>query len=288
LNFARPSKLRTLLVLGRVSNLPTIWSNCLAGWWLGGAGQWVQLLWLGASVSSLYLGGMFLNDAFDAGFDRLHRRNRPIPSGAIDEKEVWQWGCAWLVMGAVGLVWISRTTALLTLVLSACILLYNALHKMVAIAPLLMGACRFLVYLVAASVANNGITGYGVWAGLALAVYVAGLSYLARKESFHAPVNYWPAFLLGAPLLLALLVDDGPYRRDGCTLSVILGVWILWALRYTFGQGHPNLGLTVSRLLAAIALVDLLAVADLTTPWIGLFVIWFVLALLFQRFIPAT
>ena len=28
------SQLRTLLILGRVSNLPTVWSNCLAGWWL--------------------------------------------------------------------------------------------------------------------------------------------------------------------------------------------------------------------------------------------------------------
>ena len=30
------SFLRTILILGRVSNLPTVWSNCLAGWWLGG------------------------------------------------------------------------------------------------------------------------------------------------------------------------------------------------------------------------------------------------------------
>jgi 4-hydroxybenzoate polyprenyltransferase len=288
LNFARPSKLRTLLVLGRVSNLPTIWSNCLAGWWLAGAGHWGRLLMLCAFVSFIYIGGMFLNDAFDAGFDRSHRRNRPIPSGAIDEKEVWRWGWAWLITGAAGLVWISRTTALLTLILSACILLYNALHKMVVIAPLLMGACRLLVYLVAASVTAIGITGYCVWAGLALAIYVVGLSFLARKESLRAPVNYWPAFLLGGPLLLALLVDNGPKQSDGCTLSVMLGVWILWALRYTFGAEHPNLGLTVSRLLAGIALVDMLAVADLGTPWIGFFVLWFVLALLFQRFIPAT
>ena len=26
---------RALLVLGRVSNLPTIWSNCLCGWLIG-------------------------------------------------------------------------------------------------------------------------------------------------------------------------------------------------------------------------------------------------------------
>ncbi len=231
---------------------------------------------------------MFLNDAFDAGFDRAHRRSRPIPSGAIEEKEVWQWGFALLIAGAAGSVGISRETALLTIILSGCVLLYNALHKMVAIAPVVMGVCRFLVYLLAASVAANGITGYCVWAGLALAVYVMGLSFLARKESLRVRVNYWPAFLLGAPILLALLMDDGPKQWDGWTLSLMLAVWILWALRYTVGGESQNWGLTVSRLLAGIALVDMLAVGDLTAPWIGLFAGWFVLALLFQRFIPAT
>ena len=35
----QPSNLRTLLVLGRASNLPTVWSNCFAGWLLGGGGE---------------------------------------------------------------------------------------------------------------------------------------------------------------------------------------------------------------------------------------------------------
>src|SRR5213594_1545943 len=30
---------RTLLILGRASNVPTVWSNCLAGWLLGGGGS---------------------------------------------------------------------------------------------------------------------------------------------------------------------------------------------------------------------------------------------------------
>src|SRR5260221_167869 len=44
-------KLRTLLILGRVSNLPTVWSNCLAGWWLGGGGNFwkLPLLFFGIS-----------------------------------------------------------------------------------------------------------------------------------------------------------------------------------------------------------------------------------------------
>src|SRR6187549_3121603 len=92
---------RTLLVLGRVSNLPTVWSNCLAGWWLGGGGNSVKLPFLLLGVSLLYVGGMFLNDAFDEPFDRQHRKERPIPSGKISAGLVWRWGFALLAVGEV-------------------------------------------------------------------------------------------------------------------------------------------------------------------------------------------
>jgi len=90
--------LRALLTLSRVSHLPTVWSNCLAGWWLGGGREITRncrCCFFG--VSSLYLGGMFLNDAFDADFDRQRRAERPIPSDVISLQAVWRWGLAWLV-----------------------------------------------------------------------------------------------------------------------------------------------------------------------------------------------
>src|ERR1044071_10332569 len=73
---------RTLLILGRISNLPTVWSNCVAGWLLGGGGDLRRLGWLCAGASLLYMGGMYLNDACDSHFDALHRAERPIPSRA--------------------------------------------------------------------------------------------------------------------------------------------------------------------------------------------------------------
>src|ERR1044071_7583847 len=91
--------LRTLLILGRISNLPTVWSNCLAGWWLGGGGNFAKLPFLFPGVTLLYIGGMFLNDAFDAEFDRLHRKERPIPSGAISLQVVWRCGFTLLLLG---------------------------------------------------------------------------------------------------------------------------------------------------------------------------------------------
>src|SRR5438105_11549728 len=98
------SRVSTFLVLGRVSNLPTVWSNCLAGWWLGGGGNFGNLPFLLAGATFLYVGGMFLNDAFDAEFDRRHRKERPIPSGMIALDSVWRWGLAWLALGALSLL----------------------------------------------------------------------------------------------------------------------------------------------------------------------------------------
>src|SRR5437870_875462 len=118
---------RTLLILGRVSNLPTVWSNCLAGWLLGGGGTgWILVvIWLGSTC--LYLGGMFLNDSFDVEFDREYRRERPIPSQQITLEEVWRWGFAWLGVGTVILVLVGKSTVvfcsiLLVFILLCCVL----------------------------------------------------------------------------------------------------------------------------------------------------------------------
>ena len=59
------------MILGRVSNLPTVWSNCLAGWWLGGDHHSDRLPFVLIGATFLYIAGMFLNDAFDVNFDRL-------------------------------------------------------------------------------------------------------------------------------------------------------------------------------------------------------------------------
>jgi 4-hydroxybenzoate polyprenyltransferase len=286
--YRRPSRLRTLFILARVSNVPTVWSNCLAGWWLGGGGPWSQLILVCFAMSLIYSGGMFLNDAFDANFDRQNRRSRPIPSGAIAEQDVWQWGFLLLAVGAAGLIWLGTTAAILTVLLTGAILFYNLVHKVSDASPVLLGICRLLVYLIAAGAARNGITGYVLWCGLALASYVMGLSWLARKEIWRGPAPYWPGIFLLAPLVLAGLTDDGADRPTGNVLSLVLLVWMLWAVRHAFWRDEPKVGYAVARLLAGVTLVDLLAVADLAQPMVTLFVIWFVMALLLQRYVPAT
>src|SRR6266478_6576972 len=135
MDFAKPNStsfLRALLVLGRASNLPTVWSNCLAGWTLGGGGESGRLALLCAGATFLYVGGMYLNDAFDAQFDQQHRPERPIPSGAIRAEAVWKLGFTWLLFGFVGLSVLGKSTAVLTTLLAISILVYDAIHKIFA------------------------------------------------------------------------------------------------------------------------------------------------------------
>jgi hypothetical protein len=279
--------LRTLLVLGRTSNLPTVWSNCLAGWLLGGGGNVRKLFPLMTGATLLYLGGMYLNDAFDAQFDGQHRRERPIPSGAITAQSVWQIGFGLLAVGLILLFTLGRTTGILGILLMLCILLYDAIHKIITFSPVVMAGCRLLLYLVAASTGVYGVIGWPVWCGLALAAYIVGLSFLARKESLGIEVNYWPCLFLVIPIVLALIMNTGSFRENALLLSVILVLWIARSLRHVFRASERNIGQAVSGLLAGIVLVDLLAVD--VPHLVGLiFIALFLLALLFQKFIPAT
>lgn len=285
---AATSYLRTLLVLGRVSNVPTVWSNCLAGWLLAGGGDWSYFLLITFAATCLYVGGMYLNDAFDATFDLQHRPERPIPSGVIRVEAVWAWGFGWLGLGLACVLGFGQTTIIFALLLLVTILVYDAIHKMFALSPLLMAACRFFLVLLAASAGRDGITGLSIWTALALAAYIIGLSFLARKESVAAPVSRWPCVFLAVPLMLALVVNQGGYLLRAIVLCVLVGIWMLRCLSFALWSPQRNIGRCVSGLLAGIALVDLLAAWN-GSPWIGsTFVALFALALLFQRFVPAT
>ena len=86
--------------------------------------DWRMIAWVGFGATALYLGGMYLNDASDVAFDQKHRKERPIPSGAISES-VWKIGIGLLAVGMGALSIQGGATALLALGLFNCILIYN-------------------------------------------------------------------------------------------------------------------------------------------------------------------
>jgi hypothetical protein len=284
------SQLRILLVLGRMSNLPTVWSNCLAGWWLGGAGNYWKLPFLLLGMSALYTGGMFLNDAFDEEFDRQRRPERPIPQGKITPKRVWQLGFAQLGIGIILLVPCGLTAVVCAVLLALTILLYDFTHKFFTEAPWIMGSCRFWVYVIAGSTGMDGLNGKTIFCGLALAFYVVGLSHVARRESYRTRLPYWPLLLLVAPVIIAMMMNTGTYRTVAVWISAVLLLWLARCLRTVFLGGGQSVGWIVTNLLAGITLVDWLAVAPQIPPFASAatFLILFGLTKWFQKYVPAT
>ncbi len=292
-----PSRVRAWLVLSRGSNLPTVWSNCLGGWWLGGGNvsgshEMIRLCLLLGGASALYTAGMWLNDAYDSAFDARFRPERPIPSGTIRQRTVFRAGIAAVLVGWCCLLPLGIATALWTLGLTGCIELYDRLHKRFAHASWLMAGCRFLLYPLAASVGAHAMVFPAVAAGMVLALYVAGITYLARVESLpDQRVPRWPWLLLCAPLLGRVATTSFTLASLGGWLMVWpFGFWLWRAWRQTTWRqtGQARRPPPVADLLAGIVLVDLLL-----TPWPTLarvlaFAGLFIAARLFQRVIPAT
>lgn len=277
-----------MLVLGRVSNLPTVWSNCLAAFVLsaGNSHGDLALLMLGASL--FYLGGMYLNDAFDAGFDRQFRKERPIPSGAIREKTVWILGGLQLALGFVCFSVAGRVPYSLSILLGASILVYNAAHKAISWSPILMALCRFVLFLAVALAEQDRIAGSVLWSAIALSCYIVGLSCVARRESGGGLLSWWPCLLLLFPAVLAFLVNNDSYRAHGIAAILAYAGWTLVCLRDIYWKSPPNIGRGVSRLLAGIVLVDLLSIDLMDGGQVIFMAVFFGAALILQRFIPAT
>jgi 4-hydroxybenzoate polyprenyltransferase len=179
----RRSGWRAYLLLSRISNLPTVWTNVLAGMVAAGVLPWGAWLRVSVGSSLLYTAGMFLNDVADHEFDARHRPDRPIPAGDVSPRGALTVGV--LLMSA-GLAVIAAQTPtwpplLAAVVLVLTILHYDYRHKTDPLAPLVMGVCRGLVYLVAALAVAGTVSWRAAAAAAVLVVYVSGLTVAAKR-----------------------------------------------------------------------------------------------------------
>ncbi len=284
------------LRLGRVSNLPTVWTNVLAGVAL--TGVWVApapLAFLALALSLFYIGGMYLNDAFDREIDARERPERPIPSGRVQATTVFATGYGLLAAGlaalAVEIAWTRQGGYSPTIVAGIClagvIIFYDARHKANPWSPLLMGLCRVLVYVTAAfAVAGHLGTAVAIGAVVLLS-YLIGLTYAAKQESLAEVRNLWPLLFLAAPFVYGIPALTG----GGAGAALYLGflAWVGYAVWLLVRPGRANFPRAVVSFIAGISLLDGLLMARAgrsdAAAW-G--VAGFGLTLLLQRYVRGT
>lgn len=270
------------LRLGRMSNLPTVWSNMLLGMVLAGQATFSSAALLLPALSLFYLAGMFLNDAFDRGIDALERPERPIPSGLISANAVFAAGWGMMAAGLLLLAPLGAPTFAAGLLLCGLIVLYDRHHKKNPLGPWLMGLCRAMVYTVAAL----GVTGnIPVVAAVLISTYIAGLTYTARQENLLELEHAWPLAIFAIPLTWVTVSSSAiaiPF------LLLFLG-WIAYAMRMVLVRNALNIRKAVGAMIAGISLLDAVLIAETGQPELAILAVAaFLLTLLLHRSIPGT
>jgi 4-hydroxybenzoate polyprenyltransferase len=279
----------TLLRLGRVSNLPTVWSNVLAATALAGGDPWsARTAAVLLAMSLFYVGGMYLNDAFDREIDARERPTRPIPAGAIAPATVFAAGFGMLGGGLLLMSLFGLSPALAGLALAGAVVSYDLRHKANPLSPVVMGLCRALVYIGAALVAS-GTWNVGVLIGaLALFAHVVGLTYAAKQESLDRIDRLWPL----AVLLLPLAAGVPALAVGPVAVAVWLALLALDAMAVLLLSRRARPGAVpraVAALIAAVSVVDALFAASVGATGVVLACLAaYALTTLLQRVIPGT
>ncbi|MDR0279558.1 MAG: UbiA family prenyltransferase [Paucimonas sp.] len=290
-------QVKTWMTLGRISNLPTVWTNTLAAALLASSAGalappsslvWVLLL---VTLSLLYLAGMLLNDLLDADWDEQHNNPRPITLGLVSRQQVRLASVLLLALAAASALLLSqmidqpRWLLGSVVLLVGCIFGYNLLHKKYAHSVWLMGACRSALYLTAA--AALAIPPEPIWlCAVLLGVYISGLTYLARQEHRNQLISRLPVLLMLSPLALALYAEN-------LWFWPVLALWLGWlGLHYRRHLANPQrrqVRAFIGAGLAALPLFDALVMAVADQPLGSLFcVLVFFLLPHFQRWIKPT
>jgi 4-hydroxybenzoate polyprenyltransferase len=299
--------LRPWLILSRGSNLPTVWSSTMAGWLLGAYWSskanvllfgltdgpsaevaWWPLPWLLLAVSAIYVGGMILNDVFDAAWDAQHRPTRPIPSGQVSADTAYVVGFSLLLAGAVGAVVLRILHArcfplgsdernnnhvgeviLVAGLLVAAVLVYNRWHKGVVWAPVVMGLCRALLPILGLVVAGISFDSLG-WHGrtfvllcsFTLWLLTFTLTWVARHEATDSNPPAWTSWVIYLVPYPAVLVLYGLSMGSIFVLPICLlyMAWIWFSdRRHPLPAGVPG---RVSDRLAAFPMLDYLLLSS--------------------------
>jgi len=245
------------LRLARISNTPTVVSNSVAGAVLASAAAEAGTVAVVAIAMSLfYTAGMILNDLFDYEIDLRERPERPLPSGAVSRPAALSAVIGLFAAGEALLLLEGTKPFVAGLGLVGLIVLYDAWHKGNPLSPVLMGACRALVYFVAALAVAGEVQVEVATAAAVLLLYIVGLTQVAKAEggtlrsawplaAVLAAVGYWVGWVNSVWFVLLLLAFAA---------WVVRSLWLVRSAR--------RIGAGVVSLIAGVSLFDALAVAS--------------------------
>ena len=267
------SRLTSWLELCRISNLPTIWTNVLAGsaiaWGFGWRAvykdgsafvpeyRWDMAIIIGFAMSLFYVAGMALNDLADAAIDKIERPGRPIPSGRISPAAALNFIITCFAIGLVIIWWHQPGAMVFALLLLVMIMAYDFTHKVFPGAVLFMGACRSLVILIAATgAADSHFNRVALPLAVIMGIYIVVITIIARGETEdRIGHRKWLAVVMPV-MLLAMFAIVRPLDWKAPALGAfILSLWLAQPVRYVFSQ-PPQTMKAILCWLSGICLID--------------------------------
>ncbi|WP_372369184.1 UbiA family prenyltransferase [Candidatus Uabimicrobium sp. HlEnr_7] len=280
------SRFIAYLKMSRVSNLPTVWANCMVAIAATGNFSWLIFVYMSGICSLFYSAGMILNDVCDSEIDRKERPNRPIPAGIIKRQEALIIAIFVMLLGVIccQLLYSNfRLWHIISPILLVCVIvLYNMWHKGNYFSPLVMASCRFMVYFVAAlSTTDQFFPIVIIHIALVASSYIVGLTYMAMQENLNKIKNYWPMLFLLMPFVYSYFLGAQ------FTFGLLAFIWVLCNVRLLYNRKIKQ---AIGGLISGVCLVDAMLLSTIlpVSSLLWCFVLLFICTFFAQKFIPGT
>ena len=171
--------------------------------------------------------------------------------------------------------------------LAGCIVFYDAYHKRNPLSPLVMGACRVMIYVAVAYAVSDQLSASVLLGAASLWCHLIGLTYAAKQEALNRLTRIWPLAFLALPVLYGLfLATREPLVWPFLALLV---AWIVYALRFLRQGPQRAVPQAVVRLIAGISLLDaMLIVGTGAVAWAAIAAVMCAVTRVFQRVVPGT
>jgi len=274
-------KLREILQLIRVWNLPTALADSFCGYFIAAAEIDVLRAAGAMMVSALvYTAGMAWNDILDLERDRKLHPDRPLPSGRLRKKTASRFAAALMLAALITGLVMGTGIGHLVLLLIVLTLLYNTCSKHAGMLGCLnMGACRFVNMWLGIAAAGGAISDFLPYPAT-LGIYVTAVTLLSLQEEsklsrrgFFVMVAMPLLVLLPLAVVSVLHAGSVEYSWLAILPLFLLGFWILAAASAASAcgggaagaggsnaggsnAGKPNVGAVVRVAVGGVILLD--------------------------------